>query len=148
MSNQHAHRDAGLPASLSSRSEPRRTVTAPGHVPGDYLHPEQSLEIVDEQTGHVYQLYVRSNAAAPAGRCEISVFIPVTAIQSVQADTKYCVVTLSRAANVAEERARTTRLPAVFTASADSGLKRGSPARKRRTKPPARRSAAHLKVKR
>lgn len=121
-----------------------RFITVPRHDPGDYLHPEQSLELVDEQTGHVYELYVRSSAAAPAGG-EMSLFIPVAAIQSVQTDAKYCVVTLSRAATPAEERKRQQNLPGTLNTSSGEDL----PARStvsRRT--PRRSPAGTLKRKR
>lgn len=106
------------------------TITVTGHDPGDYLHPEQRLELIDEETGNLYELYVRSNARAPARRGEISLFIPVTAIQGVQTDKKYCVVTLSRAANAKEETTRKEKLPGALAVSTDNGSAKTS-ARKR-----------------
>ena len=70
-------------------------ITVTGHEPGDYLHPDQRLEVVDEATGRKYELYVRSNAMAPAGTGEISLFVPVAGIREIKSDAEYCVVTLA-----------------------------------------------------
>src|SRR3989338_9233489 len=81
-------------------------ITVTGHDPGDYLHPDQKVEIIDEATGKKYTLYLRSNAMAPTEHGEGSLFVPVTAIKALQADQAYCVLTLSSSitAHEAEER--------------------------------------------
>src|SRR5579863_6798950 len=86
------------------------TITVEGHEPGDYLHPDQKLEIIDEETGKKYELYVRSNVRAASDSGEISLFIPLAAIQELRADKEYCVMTLSQAGSKGQEDQRKKRL--------------------------------------
>ena len=88
-------------------------ITVTGHEPGDYLHPDQKVEVIDEATGRKYSLYLRSNAMAPTESGEVSLFVPIEAIKAIQADKAYCVLTLSPATTareVAERRKRLTLL--------------------------------------
>ena len=86
-----------------------RVITITGHDPGDYLHPEQKLEILDEATGTRYELYLRSNAMAATEKGEVSLFIPTADIREIQTDTAYCVVTLSAVASPREAEQRRAR---------------------------------------
>ena len=112
-------------------------ITVTGHEPGDYLHPDQKLEIIDEATGHRYDLYLRGNALASTQGGEVSLFIPTPAIREIQTDQEYCVLTLSAAATPGEVEERRQRLAGIYI---DPGREAGRtiPAAKRR----ARRSAA------
>lgn len=85
-------------------------ITVTGQEPGDYLHPDQQVEIVDETTGTTYHCYLRSNEKAPTEGGEVSLFIPVAAIKSIQADDAYCVLTLSPATTAREVKERKERL--------------------------------------
>lgn len=86
------------------------TITVTAYDPGDYLHPDQRLELIEETSGKKYELYVRNNATAPAGSGEISLFIPAIAIKEMQSDREYCVITLSHSATSKEAGERQTRL--------------------------------------
>lgn len=85
-------------------------ISVAGHEPGDYLHPDQRVEILDEATGRTYGLYLRSNEMAPAASGEVSLFVPVEAIKTIQADRTYCVLTLSPATTAREVEERRKRL--------------------------------------
>ena len=52
-----------------------------GHEPGDYLHSDQRLEVVDEATGERYELYLRSNAMAQENTGELSLFVEIASIK-------------------------------------------------------------------
>jgi len=90
------------------------TITVTGHEPGDYIHPDQKLQIIDETTGKKYELIVRSNAMAKTG--EIALFIPSAVIRDLQADKDYCVLTLSEALSPAEKQKRVTHLTGLLQA--------------------------------
>jgi len=85
-------------------------ITVMGREPGDYLHTDQQVEIVDEATGTKYRCYLRSNEMAPTGKGEVSLFIPAEVIQAIHTDKAYCVLTLSPATTAREVEERKKRL--------------------------------------
>lgn len=86
------------------------TITVTGHEPGDYVHPDQKLQIIDETTGKKYELIIRSNEMSIAQTGEISLFIPIAAIRELVADKNYCVLTLSETVSEKEKQERITHL--------------------------------------
>ena len=70
-------------------------ITVSGHEPGDYLHPDQKLEIVEESSGQRYEILLRGSNTTSQGKGEISIFLPIVMLRDVQANGDYCVVTLS-----------------------------------------------------
>jgi hypothetical protein len=85
-------------------------ITVTGHEPGDYVHPDQKVKIVDEPTGQEFELIVRSNAMTSTGAAEISLFIPTAAIRGLVTDKEYCVLTLSESQSESEKQERRDRL--------------------------------------
>lgn len=108
-------------------------MTVTGHDPGDYLHPDQKLDIVDEVTGNRFGLYLRSNACASTAGGEVSLFVPTAAIREIQIDRDYCVVTLSTASTADESEERRERLAGTAIGPARR-TNRGVPTGKGRTR--------------
>lgn len=108
------------------------TITVTAYDPGDYLHPEQRVELVEETSGKRYELYLRNNATAPAGSGEISLFIPASAIKEIRSDREYCVVTLSHAASSKEAMERQTQLDSRLSSQSVNAGVSPSPARRRK----------------
>lgn len=70
-------------------------ITVTAQDPGDYLHSDQKLELVEESSGRRYEILFRGTAEASSGFGEISLFLPLSSLRSIQANGEYCVVTLS-----------------------------------------------------
>jgi len=86
------------------------TLTVPSREAGDYLHPDELVELIDESSGIKYELYIRSSASLLAGPADISVYIPIAAIKDIQSDTEHVIVTISQAANKKELSERKRRI--------------------------------------
>lgn len=109
-------------------------ITVTGHEPGDYLHPDQKVEIIDETTGKKYNLYLRSNAMAAPESGEVSLFLPATSIKTIQADNAYCVVTLSFATTQREIAERRRQLATLSIGPGRQGASHpNSPKRRKRS---------------
>lgn len=64
-----------------------RVMTVTGHESGDYLHPDQQIEVIDEATGRKCSRYLRSNATA-AYRRELRRFLHPRSVGGIEVQAK------------------------------------------------------------
>lgn len=81
---------------------------------GDYIHPDEELQIVDEATGTTYDLMVKSSAPRPGAAGTVFLYVPVEAVASLMLVDGYCVVELGVAESPAAGKRRVERLSAML----------------------------------
>ncbi len=85
-------------------------ITVTSHEPGDYLHTEQKLELVEEGSGSRYELFFRGTNDGSSAVGEISLFLPLSNLRGIQANGEFCVVTLSSPQSAEEAASRRKKL--------------------------------------
>lgn len=85
---------------------------------GDYIHPEEEVEILDEATGQKYQLMVKSEAARAGQKGPVVLLISLEQCESVSASDSYLIVTLSQPKDNKEATSRKKSLTAQLRSKA------------------------------
>ena len=77
---------------------------------GEYVHPDEQVQLTDEATGSTYELIVKGTAQRPSQSGTVRVYIPEGAIQNLFMISGYYVVELAPPATEAEATERRKRL--------------------------------------
>ena len=77
---------------------------------GEYVHPDEQVQLTDEATGQTYDLIVKGTAQRASQGGTVRLYIPEAAIQSLFVIAGYYVVELAAPSNEAEAAERRKRV--------------------------------------
>lgn len=79
---------------------------------GDYVHPDEEVQIVDEATGQIYGLFLKGGATRSGESAGVFVHIPLRMVAEIGAYNDHVVIELRHPNDDKEATARLNKLRA------------------------------------